>query len=953
MGRKRPVKHRSGKVKGEKLASAEKEFNKGRAIFSLIFGVFTAVGFLYLFNALNVNLPILLNNQSAEGYSEFYWGMGLLEPFTEDTQDFLIMMIGGALVVAFLFYNRERNTEDSDMAYGQHGDSHFMKIDEIMNTFHSIPDQKKCYSGVGGVPVTHYKDRYYIDRSTVNTLFLGSTRSGKGETAIFPMIDILSRADEKSSMIFNDPKGELFAASKENLEKRGYDVLVLNLKSPNESMSFNPLQLSIDAYGRGDREDTIKRINTFTHSLFSKGMAGQNSFFYTGGKAVVNALCFKIIEENFEKTPEKITVYNVAQMLRELGSLNYTDENGKERNGLDDFMLGLPADDPSKAEYTTACLSGDKAKGNILATATTEINIFTNESFGKLTSKNCINLREIGFPKTFEFLVDKSEEKDLLGKRVTINFKRQKVVKGKEMGLQLIEEKDGKKVKTASHVAKIKPSGQVSLYYNWKLQNDDVVEIVFESGKQKQVLEYKMNFKADDSKPERYSGIDNKVELELLSGDNDLLGLHNLKMTYAEKPIALFMIVPDYDTSNHVLASIFISQLYTELAEKCGDAPGGKLFRRLHFILDEFGNMPSISDFDNIVTVCLGRNMLFNIFLQDFDQLKGKYPDGHQTIRNNCLNQILIFSTDDNSNEYFSKACGHRTVIRKNVSGADGKHYDGKNNLQKSAEKERLISPERVSSLLEGEWIVISNTRRNKNHEKVRLAPIFCTQKTLMPMRWEFFKDSGFEPKNDINMIDINCQHARLDLVKNSVDFAEYIKNTKVRVEYAINNGKDISEKDLLEYSKTEGVTKESYQKALKLVKDSRLTEFKIESIKIFDEIKEIAMARQKQNDNNETNNADAYINTIKERAESWMGSHIHGKSYYRYLSDLPKKFIGEDLKTMRNEMNLEFEKIQEKAENEDINFDPILLDEHLDSLHKIFDELNKIKGEELYSKVA
>src|SRR5699024_11438455 len=40
-----------------------------------------------------------------------------------------------------------------------------------------------------------------------------------------------------------------------------------------------------------------------------------------------------------------------------------------------------------------------------------------------------------------------------------------------------------------------------------------------------------------------------------------------LDIGFGDKPIALFMVIPDYDTSNHALASIFVSQLYRINAE--------------------------------------------------------------------------------------------------------------------------------------------------------------------------------------------------------------------------------------------------------------------------------------------------------------------------------------------------------------------------------------------------
>lgn len=50
------------------------------------------------------------------------------------------------------------------------------------------------------------------------------------------------------------PKESLQQVSKETLEKRGYETHILNLVNPDLSMSYNPLQLVIEAYKKGDYE---------------------------------------------------------------------------------------------------------------------------------------------------------------------------------------------------------------------------------------------------------------------------------------------------------------------------------------------------------------------------------------------------------------------------------------------------------------------------------------------------------------------------------------------------------------------------------------------------------------------------------------------------------------------------------------------------------------------------
>lgn len=67
-----------------------------------------------------------------------------------------------------------------------------------------MPESKEEYKGHGGVVISRYKKKIFIDDSAVNNLIIGTTRSGKGETYVFPTIDVYSRAEEKPSMIIRE-----------------------------------------------------------------------------------------------------------------------------------------------------------------------------------------------------------------------------------------------------------------------------------------------------------------------------------------------------------------------------------------------------------------------------------------------------------------------------------------------------------------------------------------------------------------------------------------------------------------------------------------------------------------------------------------------------------------------------------------------------------------------------
>lgn len=64
------------------------------------------------------------------------------------------------------------------------------------------------------------------------------------------MIQILAETKTKPSMFISDPKGELYADHSAALKKRGYEVKVLDLRNPYNSVRWNPLERAYTYYQR-------------------------------------------------------------------------------------------------------------------------------------------------------------------------------------------------------------------------------------------------------------------------------------------------------------------------------------------------------------------------------------------------------------------------------------------------------------------------------------------------------------------------------------------------------------------------------------------------------------------------------------------------------------------------------------------------------------------------------
>lgn len=152
--------------------------------------------------------------------------------------------------------------------------------------------------------------------------------------------------------------------------------------------------------------------------------------------------------------------------------------------------------------------------------------------------------------------------------------------------------------------------------------------------------------------------------------------------TFAEKPTALFIIIPDEKESRHKLATLLISQLYKKLVDMASTYPGQALPRNVYFLLDEFANLPKIEKIDTLITVGRSRHIYFSLVVQSFSQLNARYGDDVAAVlKSNCPIKIFIGADDPNTCEEFSKLCGDVTI--ENTSTSESKSKDDKSKDKK------------------------------------------------------------------------------------------------------------------------------------------------------------------------------------------------------------------------------------------------------------------------------
>lgn len=176
------------------------------------------------------------------------------------------------------------------------------------------------------------------------------------------------------------------------------------------------------------------------------------------------------------------------------------------------------------------------------------------------------------------------------------------------------------------------------------------------------------------------------------------------------KKTALFIILPDEKTTYYALASLFVNQIYVDLVEEA-DSIGGRLNRRVNFILDEFGNFTKISGFDNKLTVGRGRGIKFNLFIQALSQLDEKYnKEIASIIKSNCQNWIYLQSDDLGTREEISKKLGNYTTNSYSLNTNNQKYTNVSNSSSVNLMSRALLTSDEINMINRPDTLVTSRT---------------------------------------------------------------------------------------------------------------------------------------------------------------------------------------------------------------------------------------------------
>ena len=540
-------------------------------------------------------------------------------------------IVGGALVilgvVIFTISGGFRGTvggsllkgkgAEKDAVMGSLENSRFLTDKERDKYFPAFTYESLAQTKKDGVPVRAVLDKngqlVGNFKPGVHALVIGATGSGKTTTFINPMIQCLAATNCGSSMIMTDPKGELFDLHSGFLKKRGYNVLVLDLRDTYSSSRWNPLEPIWDAYQEYRRGGTGMKMHL----------------------------------DSMDDYPD----------LRRLDG---------------DAEPGAPW-----VEWN-GCAYADPS--------------------------HCKDDISVGQQKIYDEMYE--DLQDLVGGLVPITNEKDQMW-----------ERGARSLVTAVCLAMLEDSEDPALgmtkekfnlfNVNKALGNSDnnyqALKDYFE-GRSPLSQAYQLSRQVL-SAPENTMSSYMSVTLDKLTIFNDrgLCGLTSATDIKADmlanSPTAIFLKIPDEKDTRHALASLFILSTYKALIKIATPLPGQTLPRNVYFIMDEFGNMPKIDKFGQMITVGRSRKIWFSMVVQSFAQLTNVYgKEISDIVIGNCGVKMFIGSNDTDTCEMFSKMCGNMTVKTTSTSSNLGSTA-GDINVSSQTQVRPLIYPSELQRL--------------------------------------------------------------------------------------------------------------------------------------------------------------------------------------------------------------------------------------------------------------
>jgi len=380
----------------------------------VIFAVFCIL-LLYLCAILVANFYSFANEGVFHGLSPFL-------AFSSDyilvtLMIFFLMIIVIFTSVSSYIFGKDKGGKGIGFSLGENdekGYSRWSKDKEIKTSKHiEMVDPLSDEITAAGIPLINNGKKIWVDNGEYHNLVIGSTGSGKTETIVKPMVNLLAKKGE--SMIITDPKGEIYRYSASALKDRGYKIILLNFRDPQRGNAWNPLALPYQYYKAGNKDKSTELLDDVALNILQDPNNKNDPFWEKSAADYFSGLSLGLFED-------------VEEDQININSINYMATIGEEKFAAgtyikEYFTMKGESSNPYVFASNTINAPTD-TKGSILSVFRQKIRLFASrENLSEMLSHSDFDLRDIGREKTAVFIVI-HDEKTTYHSLVTIFIKQ-------------------------------------------------------------------------------------------------------------------------------------------------------------------------------------------------------------------------------------------------------------------------------------------------------------------------------------------------------------------------------------------------------------------------------------------------------------------------------------------------------------------------------------------------
>ncbi len=312
-----------------------------------------------------------------------------------------LLSLGGLFIsVSSYFFDREKGL-GIEAGKKDKGYSRWAKDKEMKAQLNRV-EIKAETAEVAGVPLLLNKEEMWVDNGEYHSLVVGSTASGKTQGFILPMVHSLAKA--KESMIITDPKGEIYEEMSNMLKDKGYQILLLNFRDPQNGSAWNPMELPYKMYKSGNQDKAIELLDDLAlNILYDESNSNADPFWEKTSADYFSGVTLGLFEDAKENEIN-------------INSVSLATTVGEEKFGGSTYIKEyFNAKDPNSAASINAAstiMAASDTKASIMAVFKQKIKLFASrENLSEMLSHSDVDLSTIGKKPTAVFIVIHDEKK--------------------------------------------------------------------------------------------------------------------------------------------------------------------------------------------------------------------------------------------------------------------------------------------------------------------------------------------------------------------------------------------------------------------------------------------------------------------------------------------------------------------------------------------------------------